>query len=446
MRWVRLSVATLILVFLALPALAHPLGNFTTNQHVGLSADSDSLDVAYVVDMAEIPAVRRLEAIDRSGGDLAAAAQEMCAHAADEIDVTAGGDRLPLRLVSSEAKTAPGQASLPTLRFSCGFGAQLPTLPSVIGVANKNFPDRVGWREVVVDRSLVTDTTLPRESPSAVLTNYPKSDPLEVTAAGFTLTGIDAATGSAPVSVTAVSAVPAALGGLLGERLSITAMLAALALGAGHALAPGHGKTLMAAYLVGQRGRPRHAVGLGLVTALSHTLGVAALGVVTLVASESFAPERVYPVLSVASGLIITLVGVVMLVRAVKARTARHHGHHHHGHDHHHEHDASSVVTWKGMAVMGLAGGLVPSASAVVLLLGAVNLGRPFLGLVLVAMFGVGMSTVLVASGMAVLSTRHLADRVLKRSLKTTAWLRPAAAGVVVTVGTVLTASALSSF
>lgn len=254
------------------------------------------------------------------------------------------------------------------------------------------------------------------------------------------------------------------------------AMIAALALGAIHALAPGHGKTLMAAYLIGERGRPRHAVGLGLATAVSHTTGVAVLGAVTLAASATFAPERVYPILSAISGLTITGIGLGLLWRVLKSRHGHSHGHpdehphsgphqhpgfheHHRDHDHHPTgasgdpdvtssgHTTTRSVGWKMLAALGLAGGLVPSASAVVLLLGAVHFGRAAFGMWLVLLFGLGMSVVLVTSGLAVLYAKGAADRLMSaRGFASNALMfaRPLAAVVVIVVGTVMSVGAVS--
>jgi ABC-type nickel/cobalt efflux system permease component RcnA len=192
-------------------------------------------------------------------------------------------------------------------------------------------------------------------------------------------------------------------------------LMAAMGLGIAHALAPGHGKTLMAAYLVSRGGKARHAAVLGLSVAVSHTLGVAVLGVATLVAANTFRPERVYPWLSGVSAIVITVIGVTMLGR-VMTGSGRHqpgvdhdqgdHDHDHgHSHDHDHDHGHShqpQVTGWRSMVGLGLAGGLVPSASAVILLLAGIGSGRPALGLVMVLFFGLGMSLALVGAGLAV--------------------------------------------
>src|SRR5437870_7078170 len=93
--------------------------------------------------------------------------------------------------------------------------------------------------------------------------------------------------------------------GPLGLGLVLTSLLVAAALGALHALSPGHGKTIVGAYLVGARGTARHALFLGLVVTATHTLGVYALGLVTLTASQYIVPEQIFPWLGAASVILV---------------------------------------------------------------------------------------------------------------------------------------------
>ena len=134
----------------------------------------------------------------------------------------------------------------------------------------------------------------------------------------------------------------------------LTAALIAAALGGLHALEPGHGKTIVAAYLVGSQGTAAHALLLGLIVTVTHTAGVYALGLITLYASKYIVPDHLYPWLGIASGLTIAFLGLYMLRR----RWAGHrhaHGHHHHhgpwghshdhGHSHEHTHDHTAPAT-----------------------------------------------------------------------------------------------------
>ena len=186
----------------------------------------------------------------------------------------------------------------------------------------------------------------------------------------------------------------AAFTALVGERslspgFALVALLLAVGLGAAHALAPGHGKTVMAAYLVGLRGTLRQAATIGATVTLTHTAGVLLLGLV-LTTSGAVASERVYPWLGLGSGLLLAGVGIGLLVRA---RPGHGHGHphpHEHpdpDHPHPHDHDHTGAVPgagrplgWRGLVALGLAGGLVPSPSAVVVLLGGIALGQAWFG------------------------------------------------------------------
>jgi ABC-type nickel/cobalt efflux system permease component RcnA len=261
------------------------------------------------------------------------------------------------------------------------------------------------------------------------------------------------------------------------EDLTPWAILASLAvafgLGIVHALSPGHGKTIMAAYLVGGRGSSRQAVGLGLAVAVSHTLGVLALAGITLAASSVLPPERLYPILGVVSGALVVAIGASLLwsrLRVIRGgANADTHGHGHprdqehahvhphergdgHAHPHQHEHDhpnvhpAGDAISWRGLVALGLSGGLVPSASALILLLGSIAAGRVGYGLVLVVGFGLGMAVVLAGIGLLLVHARRLVER------------RPSAAGLgrvvvpvqlataslVVVLGIVLTSQALT--
>lgn len=208
----------------------------------------------------------------------------------------------------------------------------------------------------------------------------------------------------------------------------------------------GHGKTIIAAYLVGNRGTIRQAFGLGLAVTVSHTLGVLALGLATLFLSRNFRPETIYPWLSAVSGAIVLAIGIALAVRVV--RRLLHDRAHRHTHDHDHDHPHAHLPAtfgWKTLAALGISGGLVPSASAVILLLGAVSIGEVEFGLSLIGAFGVGMALAMVAVGLGlVVATRfghrRFGDSVVYRRL---AVALPAAMAVVVTVvGAVILISA----
>lgn len=237
-----------------------------------------------------------------------------------------------------------------------------------------------------------------------------------------------------------------------GASALVVTMLAAFGWGALHAMSPGHGKTVVAAYLVGSRGTLTHALFLGLTTTVTHTAGVIAFGLLTLFVSRYILPETLYPWLSVISGLLVFAVGVSILrsrVRTWRAGIPDHHhvhvhdhdhghAHHHHSHDHNHhdahahdhahdhdhdhdhEHGHSHVppgadgapVTWRSLLMLGISGGLLPCPSALVVMLGAIALGQAAWGLVLVLIFSVGLATVLTATGILFVYAGRLFERI----------------------------------
>jgi ABC-type nickel/cobalt efflux system permease component RcnA len=222
------------------------------------------------------------------------------------------------------------------------------------------------------------------------------------------------------------------------------ALLLAFGLGILHALTPGHGKTVMAAYLVGTRGTRGQALVLGPVVALSHTAGVLLLGAITLSASRLIAPERLYPYLSTASGAIVLGIGVTLLARRIRGSPG-----HDHAHGHPHERPATTTAFgWRPLVALGLSGGLVPSASALLLLLGAIQFDRIGLGMVLILAFGFGMAATLVTVGLALVGARRVAQDVAGRyrSVGRAVHLMPdLAALVVVLFGVGMTAQGLTT-
>ena len=427
-------------------AWAHPLGNFTTNLHLGLQLEPQRLSVTLVIDMAEIPAFREKRVIDASQDDLLSDVERedyaaiACHSHRQALEVVVGGKSLSLTEGVPTLTFPPGKGGLETLRLECRFGSPLTVDRGELSVSNNVYPDRLGWSEIVVQGGRVAVTTeLPSVSPSAVLTAYPSGSTLDERVGVVSF-------GPAPTPLStsgAIAAPPATVVERIGRGVAggsgLVALLAAVALGAGHALAPGHGKTLMAAYLVGRRGGPRTAVGLGLSVALSHTFGVGLLGLVTALTTSAFQPESVYPWLSLVSALIVTSIGMVMLIRAVRRDRVDEYRHEHfHSHDHSHErdHPNSQRGGWRSLVALGLAGGLVPSASAVVLLLGAVAQGEAWWGLLLVTGFGLGMSISLIGAGLLAVGAQRWGWTRIRSGRWRHAWqLRvPQLAGLAVTL------------
>jgi len=232
--------------------------------------------------------------------------------------------------------------------------------------------------------------------------------------------------------------------GELGWSVMLLGMLAAFAFGAVHALSPGHGKTLVAAYLVGSRGTPRHAIMLGLMVTFTHTISVFALGLVTLYLSRFVLPETITPILGAISGLTIVWVGATLLYRrTIGKRTAQVHTHgglaHDHGDGRVHSH-VPEEISVGGLIALGASGGLVPCPSALVLLLTSVSLGRVAMGLTLLVAFSAGLAVVLSAIGLAVLYAKHLLpDSASITRSKAMRYLPVASAAFIVVVGVVMT-------
>jgi ABC-type nickel/cobalt efflux system permease component RcnA len=225
-------------------------------------------------------------------------------------------------------------------------------------------------------------------------------------------------------------------------------------LGAMHALEPGHGKTIVAAYLVGSRGNMKHAALLGATVTFTHTISVFLLGLGTLLLSSYIVPEKIIPVLGVASGVSIVLIGGWLFYqrwRAFRHELAHargHHHHHHHHHDHDHSHSHSHVpqgdITFGSLMALGASGGLVPCPAAMVLLLSAIAIGRIGLGLVLLIAFSLGLAGVLMAIGMLVIYAKNwLPDSARNAQHPLLRFAPVASAFVILCVGMLMTAASL---
>jgi ABC-type nickel/cobalt efflux system permease component RcnA len=509
--------ALALLVVVPGVASAHPLGNFTVNRYSGVVVSPDSVTVDHVLDIAEIPTAQRSPAIDTSGDgvmsrpELAAWAVRACTDASRSLQLTVDGLPAALAVRSSAAQTLAGQAGLPTLRLECSLSAPASVTSGAVAVrlTDTGAGDEVGWREMTArgDGTTLARSDVPRRTQSARLTAYPKdllSSPLDIRSLRLSVTpggprlSADSPAAAVPAAglTRGADRLTLAFEGLLTRTegnpwLGVVAVLAALALGAGHAVAPGHGKTIMAFYLSGRReGALRSAATVGATVTVTHTAGVLVLGLLVS-AGTAFVPARVYPWLSVVSGLLVVLVGLTLLTEPVRrhrprphthtpqpkvavdhatlgilvgaspgpagthpsaavdhaplgilVRDAEHdhgpghdhpHGHgpshgHGHGHPHGHPHGHShphelghlhphphepargGAPSRRGLIAMGLAGGLLPSPSALLVLLGAVALGHAWFGVALVVAFGLGMAGTLAVVGLVVMRLRERAE------------------------------------
>ena len=521
---------------MALPASAHPLGNFSVNIYNGIVVAPDEVRIDHVIDVAEIPTVQAMPTMDADGdgrvaaSELASFARGRCAESITSLSLTVGGTAVPLSVQSSDAALVDGQAGLSTTRIECVVRGSL----TISGRDDLTFRDDnaagdVGWREVTLqgDRVTVSDADVPTTSSSAVLTSYPASQqasPLRTDTASAVISpgGVAlaaSAIGSAPTSGTTpwqwganlLASVSSTASGPLGMTVAV---LVALVVGALHALAPGHGKSLVAFALAGRQERAgRAAITVGATVTATHTASVLALGLL-VAGATSVVPGSLFSAISVVTGAMVLVLGLGLLWNALRHSGHGHthgqrHGHGHtHGHDHAHgpshwhgpshrhdddpredpredpghshprsngpvpdsldvhastgtsvavlepghTHKADEVAlptSRRGVLVtLGVTGGLLPSPSAVIVLLAAVAAGRAWYGVLLVLAFGVGMALTLAGVGFAVLrgqgrllamaerSPSPWVNRVLHR-------LPAVTASAVVVAGAVLLARAL---
>ena len=493
------------LLFFPAYVFAHPMGNFSISHYSGISIGRGFLEVRYWIDMAEIPTFQEMQQneIAARPGDprLSAYLSTKAAAFAQGLHVTLNGRALPLRVVSQDVIFPTGAGNLLTMKFGFVYRAQIAvdctTAPCHLEYEDANFPGHAGWKEVVVttgqEISLVSSTAPDRDR-SDQLSNYPTdllNNPPQLLQASLvfsaTSTRSDAlashivATRSgssvhgqgtvrkmvAPASVNASSKHTPAGGASRdvplkpnqqatprdaftelvatkqgGFGIALLAAIIAAGLGALHALEPGHGKTIVAAYLVGSKGTARHALLLGMVVTSSHTAGVYLLGGITLYAQKYILPDRIYPYLGVLSGILIAGTGCFLfLQRYLGAEFA-----------HSHSTDISAGVavptteepqrrarvSARQLLVLGATGGMVPCPAALVVLLSAVALHRTGFGLFLIVAFSVGLAAVLIAMGFIAVYAGRMMSRLPFEAPLIQRWLPMASALMISVLGCVI--------
>jgi nickel/cobalt exporter len=465
MRVRVLLIAVVAFALCAASASAHPLGNFSINHLDQLKVSSGRVDVTYILDQAEIPTFQE------RGLPPSVVLARKKAEVERGVVLTVDGRRVPLVAGGpGQISFPPGQGGLKLTRVVLPLFARVSHTRSV-SLHDGTFPGRIGWKAIVAQPGSGTAvrSSVPSGDPTDGLRTYPQDmlgSPLDqrdarlsvkpgdgsLTApkapgAGDTTTQNRSGDGFAAVFADAAA----------GRGVLVFFLLAAFAWGAIHALSPGHGKTMVAAYLVGTRGTARHAVALGATVTITHTIGVFALGVVTLLLSQFILPEQLYPWLNLASGLMVVGIGAAVLRsrvwrvagrRSQVAGHAHHHGHHQHDHHHHPANgerrtanDPGDLST-KGIIAMGASAGLIPCPSALVVLLGAVSQHQLALGLLLITMFSLGLAGTLTGLGLLVVSARRLTTR-LDLSGRLVGALPAVSALVIVGAGCVLTAHAV---
>ncbi|MFF2942924.1 nickel transporter [Streptomyces niveus] len=436
MRHVRRTAAAVtaaiaLAVTAAPPAQAHPLGNFSVNHHDGLRLAADRIQDTAVVDTAEIPTAQDRSATDTDGdGTISAAeaahrATERCAELAGRTGAAVDGRALDWRTGKATLTYATGAAGLPVARLTCALTAEADlTGPADVSFSSGADTARTGWKEITAVAGAgvrLARSSVPATSTSGVLRRYPANggeQPLAVTAATLRTQPGDAGHGG-PAGARDTSAVAqeTVLFPALENRLTdltagrdltwpvgLLAVLLSLLLGAGHAALPGHAKLAVAACLARRKGGVRAAVTVGATVTATHTAGVLVMGLL-LTAGGGLLGERLLGVLGAVSGAVIAGLGAMLAVTAVRGLRAGSTQGHDHGHahahthgDHHHGKTGRSGLP--ALLGVGLAGGLVPSPSALVVLLGAIALSRTYFGVLLVVGYGLGMALTLTSAGL----------------------------------------------
>src|SRR5580658_8990616 len=545
------SVLLFVLLLSSATSFAHPMGNFSVNHYSRIKIGQRSIEIRYLIDMAEIPTFQEVRQSDFT----AKADDPSTSRYLDRQEqllkegLLLEGDGRVVRLdtISRHVAFADGAGGLPTMKIGFVFRGKLDVTAGAhkLFYFDNNCPGRTGWKEIVVlgDRVAILDSSAPGTDRSQELTNYSSdalnSPPQQLSAlVGFRIslsepersssTGVigTSSTGMTPrgaktahrssalqstnqrqrtpssatssgvttssdlndaqstaggVAAPTVAPMPLATHvqntprsrftelistqGKLSFWVLFSAALIAAGLGAIHALEPGHGKTIVAAYLVGSRGTARHAVLLGIVVTAAHTAGVFLLGAVTLYASSYIVPEQLYPWLGAISGLSVAGIGMFIFLR----RWTGENGEHSHAAGERHAHwflslfqratpaesannDATRgptpserALSLRELCILGITGGMVPCPAALVVLLSAFSLHRIGFGLFLITAFSFGLAVVLVTVGLTMvyakraMSTRVRADNTALRYLP----LLSSAFMVVLGVG--ITASAVAS-
>ncbi len=439
------ALAFLALAYTPAPAAdAHPLGNFTVNRYSRVELYAHTVRVGYVLDMAEIPAFQEAGAIDTDGDGQNSEAEKdtyLAAKAgsiAGNLRLSLNGDPADLKILARDIAFPEGQAGLNTLRITLLLEAAAPNGPVSLDWHDDNYSDRIGWKEIVVQPAegvVLSRSTAGAEDVSHELTSYPQdllSSPLDMRTASAAFDATNGA-GAPALRASAIGPAPeraaARPGGSFASLIDnrdltlpvlVIALAAAFGFGALHALEPGHGKTFVAAYFVGVKGTAREAALLGLIVASTHTVGVFAIGLLTLFGSRFILPEHLYPWLSLGSAVMVLALGIRLLAGRTRALRwlgdrlhAARHAHTHRDGDHHGHHHAAPEPgrsPWKALIALGLADGLTPSPSALIVLLAAVSLDRIPLGVGLIVAFSFGLAAVLTSVSLSLVYVRRVAE------------------------------------
>jgi nickel/cobalt transporter (NicO) family protein len=441
-----------ILIGLFVGVSAHPLGNFTINHFARIESGASGARIRYVVDLAEVPTFQESQKADLdSDGNLTEAELNGYLDLVTPgylagLKLTVDGAPIALRLTGKSAAKMPGAAGLFTLRIVYELTGEFAVASATprFRFENANTADRAGWREIVLAPASgvnIFDSTAYGGGVTDELRAYPEDllmAPLDERVAEWSVTA-----GSTPANARSLTlrdgkpvvaardrfaeliAAPNLTPGVI-----LIGLLIAFALGGMHAMSPGHGKTVVGAYLVGSRGTVKHAAFLGATVTITHTIGVIALGLVALFASHYVVPEKLYPILGFVSGALVVAIGLSLFTKrlrlslGVAAHDHDHRLHDHHNHDHNgrnhgagdHTHlppgGDGSAITWRSLLALGVSGGIMPCPSALVVMLAAISMNRVGYGLVLIVAFSLGLAGALTAVGLAFVYGGKLLSRV----------------------------------
>lgn len=553
---------TILLLFVLLlscaPSFAHPMGNFSINHYSRVTIKQGSVEVLYLIDMAEIPTFQETRqfdisrAVDDPRDSRYLDRQERLLK--EGLSLLSDGQPVRLDAQSRQLTFADGAGGLPTMKLGFVFRGKLgpATGSHKLSYSDNNFPGRSGWKEIMVlgDGVVIVDSSAPNTDRSHELTNYSSdalnSPPQQVSALADFKSSLEEAASDASIQTSSLgmvsqgrkSAHPAygfvalrqkgrptlptvhptanslvansvastsphsinaqsvpgfvatssvlpvssrvhalntprsrfteliSTQGKLSLGVLLSAAFIAAGLGALHALEPGHGKTIVAAYLVGSRGTARHAVLLGIVVTAAHTAGVFLLGAVTLYASRYIVPEQLYPWLGVISGLSVAGLGIFIFLKRWTGET----GEHSHAAGEGHSHwflsmfkpatpvDAANGDATRGEAapteralssrelcMLGITGGIVPCPAALVVLLSAFSLHRIGFGLFLITAFSFGLAAVLVIVGLGMVYTKRFMSTRVSSGSRVLQYLPLLSSAFMAVLGVAITASAVGS-
>ncbi len=491
-----LSRMVLLSLAIAATSFAHPMGNFSVNHYAKITIGQGSVEIRYLLDMAEIPTfqeIRQLDiapTVDAPSAYLARQEQLL----KEGISLESDGQSVRLDTISRRAAYADGAGGLPTMKIRFVFLGKLDASAGAhkLSYLDNNFSGRAGWKEIVVlgEGVTIVESSAPGADRSQELTNYSSdvlnSPPQQLSAlVGYQSTAHQAlapqrqrhrsVARTSPSNVAASTVAPASFvahapntprsrftelistQGKLSFWVLISAALIAAGLGALHALEPGHGKTIVAAYLVGSRGTARHAVLLGIVVTAAHTAGVYLLGALTLYASRYIVPEQLYPWLGAISGLSVAGLGIFIFLRHWTGETGEHS--HVAGEQHSHwflsifkqsapasaSKPAERTLSFGELCLLGITGGIVPCPAALVVLLSAFSLHRIGFGLFLITAFSFGLAVVLVTVGLTMVYAKRVMSTRVRAGHAALRYLPFLSSSFMVLLGVGITASAVAS-